>query len=112
MRQAGIIAAAGIVALDSMVERLQEDHRRVNAIGKGEQYETATTEGSFSDATGCLASQDIPYLVLNHTVHCSVQQSPEALILSQMNYNQSLVHYYLKKRFNISQVLGLSQSCC
>jgi len=60
MRQAGIIAAAGIVALDSMVDRLQEDHRRVNAIGKGEQYMTATKEGSSSDATGCLASQDIP----------------------------------------------------
>jgi threonine aldolase len=36
MRQAGVIAAAGIVALDSMVERLVEDHRRANAIGKGE----------------------------------------------------------------------------
>jgi threonine aldolase len=38
MRQAGVIAAAGIVALDSMVDRLQEDHRRVNTIGRGEQY--------------------------------------------------------------------------
>ncbi|MBI2320571.1 MAG: aminotransferase class I/II-fold pyridoxal phosphate-dependent enzyme [Chloroflexi bacterium] len=28
MRQSGIIAAAGIVALDTMVERLAEDHRR------------------------------------------------------------------------------------
>lgn len=63
MRQAGIIAAAGIVALDSMVDRLQEDHERVNAIGKGEEYVTATTKGSYSDATGCLRSQDIPYLL-------------------------------------------------
>jgi hypothetical protein len=75
MRQAGIIAAAGIVALDSMVDRLQEDHRRANAIGKGEQCMTATMEGYSSDATGCLASQDIRYLVLNHMVHCSVQYS-------------------------------------
>lgn len=36
MRQVGIIAAAGTIALDSMVERLVEDHRRANAIGKGE----------------------------------------------------------------------------
>lgn len=28
MRQAGILAAAGLVALDSMVDRLEEDHRR------------------------------------------------------------------------------------
>jgi threonine aldolase len=37
MRQAGVVAAAGIVALDSMVGRLGEDHRRANAIGKGEE---------------------------------------------------------------------------
>lgn len=32
MRQAGIIAAAGIVALDTMVDRLAEDHRRAAAL--------------------------------------------------------------------------------
>jgi threonine aldolase len=35
MRQAGILAAAGIVALDYMVDRLDEDHRRAKALGKG-----------------------------------------------------------------------------
>jgi threonine aldolase len=52
MRQVGIVVAAGIVALDSKVDRLQEDHKRANAIGKGEQYVTATKKGSFADATG------------------------------------------------------------
>jgi len=32
MRQAGIIAAAGIVALDEMVERLADDHARARAL--------------------------------------------------------------------------------
>ena len=32
MRQAGIIAAAGLVALDTMVERLAEDHRRARRL--------------------------------------------------------------------------------
>jgi threonine aldolase len=32
MRQAGILAAAGILALDSMVERLSEDHRRAREL--------------------------------------------------------------------------------
>jgi len=32
MRQAGIIAAAGIVALDTMVDRLAEDHRRASML--------------------------------------------------------------------------------
>ena len=35
MRQAGIIAAAGIVALETMVERLAEDHFNANALAKG-----------------------------------------------------------------------------
>ena len=35
MRQAGMIAAAGIVALESMVERLSEDHRRARLLAEG-----------------------------------------------------------------------------
>lgn len=34
MRQAGIIAAAGIVALDTMVERLADDHRRARYLAE------------------------------------------------------------------------------
>jgi threonine aldolase len=35
MRQAGIIAAAGIVALNSMVDRLAEDHENARALAAG-----------------------------------------------------------------------------
>jgi threonine aldolase len=35
MRQAGILAAAGIVALEQMVERLIEDHRRAQRLAEG-----------------------------------------------------------------------------
>ena len=35
MRQAGIIAAAGIIALEKMVDRLHEDHRRASHLAKG-----------------------------------------------------------------------------
>lgn len=34
MRQAGVIAAAGLVALDSMVERLADDHRRARRLAE------------------------------------------------------------------------------
>jgi threonine aldolase len=69
MRQAGVIAAAGIVALDSMVDRLQEDHDRANAIGKGKECVTVTMKESTSEASGCLASEDITYLSWSHMVH-------------------------------------------
>jgi len=35
MRQCGIIAAAGIVCLDSMIERLAEDHANGQKLAKG-----------------------------------------------------------------------------
>lgn len=35
MRQAGVIAAAGLVALDEMVERLKEDHDNARSLGFG-----------------------------------------------------------------------------
>ena len=35
MRQAGIIAAAGIVALNSMIERLAEDHENAKILARG-----------------------------------------------------------------------------
>ena len=35
MRQAGILAAAGIVALETMVERLADDHARARDLAQG-----------------------------------------------------------------------------
>ncbi len=35
MRQAGVIAAAGVIALEDMVERLADDHRRARALAVG-----------------------------------------------------------------------------
>jgi threonine aldolase len=35
MRQAGILAAAGIVALDTMIERLADDHKRARYLAQG-----------------------------------------------------------------------------
>lgn len=35
MRQAGVLAAAGIVALESMIDRLAEDHRRARVLAEG-----------------------------------------------------------------------------
>jgi threonine aldolase len=35
MRQAGILAAAGIIAIENMVERLGEDHKNAHILGEG-----------------------------------------------------------------------------
>jgi threonine aldolase len=45
MRQAGIIAAAGIVALDSMIERLAEDHEHARLLATGlQQFQQVTID--------------------------------------------------------------------
>jgi threonine aldolase len=45
MRQAGILAAAGLVALRTMVERLAEDHRRAVMVGDAVQLRWPVVEG-------------------------------------------------------------------
>ena len=35
MRQAGVIAAGGLYALDNNIERLQEDHANAEKLGRG-----------------------------------------------------------------------------
>lgn len=38
MRQAGIVAAAGIVALDSMIDQLRIDHKHLRQIAEGRTF--------------------------------------------------------------------------
>lgn len=35
MRQAGVLAAAGLVALDTMVERMEDDHANARRLARG-----------------------------------------------------------------------------
>lgn len=49
MRQVGILAAAGLVALDTMVERLAEDHARARRVG--ELFAAAFPEAQYDPAT-------------------------------------------------------------
>src|SRR6185312_7138442 len=35
MRQAGVVAAAGVVALERMIDRLADDHRRARRLAEG-----------------------------------------------------------------------------
>jgi threonine aldolase len=49
MRQAGVLAAAGLVALDTMIDRLAEDHVRARAIA--EMFARAFPESRYDPAT-------------------------------------------------------------
>ena len=51
MRQAGILAAAGIVALETMIERLAEDHARARKLADGLKQVAGLTVDAGSPAT-------------------------------------------------------------
>lgn len=61
MRQAGILAAAGIVALETMVERLAEDHRRARRLAEG-----------LADIPGLKLDPGTPY---TNMVFCGLDES-------------------------------------
>ena len=54
MRQAGVLAAAGIVALETMVDRMADDHRRARRLAEGLHAIDTTTCDPASVATNII----------------------------------------------------------
>jgi threonine aldolase len=68
MRQAGILAAAGLVALRSMVERLAEDHRRAARLAEAiaERWPTSGCDPGAVSTNIVTFAHDDPSRVLEH----------------------------------------------
>jgi threonine aldolase len=62
MRQAGVIAAAGLVALDSMVDRLADDHRRARRLAEAiaEQWPGSVAPDTVETNMVCGAADRLP----------------------------------------------------
>jgi threonine aldolase len=62
MRQAGIIAAAGIVALEAMVERLADDHRRARTLADAlaARWPRSVDPGAVRTNIVCCATDALP----------------------------------------------------
>jgi threonine aldolase len=73
MRQAGVLAAAGIVALETMVERLGEDHARAHRLAQG----LSSVPGLILDAG--TPHTNMVYLSLDETIPLSAEQVVERL---------------------------------
>ncbi len=89
MRQAGIIAAAGIVALENMVERLSEDHARARNLATGLRE------------IACIQLDGIPptnmvFFNLTDSVTLTAEQ-----IEARMQERGILVHATGKRRFRL-----------
>lgn len=74
MRQAGVLAAAGIVALEEMIDRLAEDHARARSLASG-----------LATVPGLLVEHEVPptnmvFLKLSEEVESSAQQVVQKLL--------------------------------
>src|SRR6266581_550206 len=62
MRQAGVIAAAGLVALDSMIDRLADDHRRARRLAEAvaERWPGAVAPDAVETNMVCAIAERLP----------------------------------------------------
>jgi threonine aldolase len=74
MRQAGIIAAAGLVALRDMVSRLSDDHRRAKLLAEAvvERWPSCGLEPATVETNIVVFRHDDPGALLEHLAGCEV----------------------------------------
>jgi threonine aldolase len=96
MRQVGILAAAGIVALEENIDRLDEDHRRMKDFAKGiEKIEGFSIDFRNPPATNML------FVTLNDSVSCDAEEirlklKDQAVLCNGGNRRlRFLTHYWI-----------------
>jgi threonine aldolase len=67
MRQAGVIAAAGLVALDAMIERLADDHRRARRLAEAvaDRWPGSVAPDAVETNIVCAAAEHLPIDLLD-----------------------------------------------
>ena len=90
MRQAGVLAAAGIISLEKMTKRLGEDHVRAKALAEGLKQ----IKGVEVDASS--PSTNMVYFNLRDEVTLSVDQ-----IMDEMKKRGVLVDWAAPRRFRL-----------
>jgi threonine aldolase len=97
MRQAGVLAAAGIVALDEMVDRLAEDHAHARELAQG----LAELEGVRLDKGS--PNTNMVYIELDPTLGISAEECHRALAnegvlvgITGPRHFRLVCHYWIK----------------
>jgi len=99
MRQAGVLAAAGIIALEEMVDRLIEDHENARQLAEG----LANIKGIRLDKGS--PNTNMIYIELDPSLNISSQQCAEALknngVLAGITgprHFRLVMHYWIQKK--------------
>ena len=104
MRQAGFLAAAGIYALDSHLERLAEDHRKAQEIGKALQQipfikrvEPIETNIIIFEIDGTIMTDDAFIQKLKEKeVHVIGMGQGKLRIVTHLDYTDAMHEYFLR----------------
>jgi threonine aldolase len=105
MRQAGVLAAAGLLALDTMVDRLAEDHVNAGALARG----LARLPGLTCDADGVQTN-----IVMVHTPGLAATEFAGAcrdrglLVLASGPQRVRLVTHYGIERHHVDEALKIA----
>ena len=112
MRQAGVLAAAGIVALETMVDRLAEDHANVRRLGHGlaeiEGIEVdpdlCQTNILFVGVTPALGSiRDLMDRLAQAGVKTSYSGGPRARMVTHRHISQADVDVVVDRAYRVSR---------
>jgi threonine aldolase len=114
MRQAGILAAAGIVALETMVERLAEDHARARKLADGLKHVAGLTVDAGSPATNMVFLSLADEVTLDG-LQVEEKMKAKGVLISAINERRFrlVTHYWIddagveKTVAAFRQVLGL-----
>lgn len=106
MRQAGIIAAAGIVALDTMIERLADDHANARHLAEqlcrvdGLEIDLETVESNmvFAGVTGAGRDTDrMIALLKEHGVHVTGRPPSWIRMVTNRHHNRATIDEAIRR---------------
>ena len=105
MRQAGVIAAAGIISLDTMVERLAEDHANAKTLCDGLAAIDGFTAYRATRPTNIIkvdvadlgwTTQELLTKWLDHGIRCNPRPPTSARLVTQRHVSAADVDYVLE----------------
>src|SRR5512142_2966229 len=96
MRQAGILAAAGIVALQKMVDRLAEDHARARNLAEGLRQNDCIILDPGTPATNMVFFNLAPHAALSAPEICD-RLAPQGILVSPRSERRFrlVTHYWI-----------------
>jgi threonine aldolase len=119
MRQAGIIAAAGIVALDTMIERLADDHQNARLLARGlEPFEGFTldinrveTNMVYVDCSALpIPASEMALRLKDKGVMASVPSKHALRFVTHRHINGPMIEEAIKRTGEVMESLGRTAS--